>query len=644
MDNQEKKHDMTDFMDDKNSSSVRVPDLDWLALTADNQGKNIPVPLNIEIVPQLQENWSRTTESSTNLIANQTRSELPSISDKISQESIRDVVYAAKRDMMKGITGKNLAKKLASTYPKNLLSAAGEELKKLATEQGLLGNVYIDISPFSSCEDAARSLGVNKVKLAKYVVGKPKGHVCSSHTAGFCKELRKNVVASMDYNDEVLKGYTSHLRMAGMIGPEDVIDSKDLLRSVFLRSAEEKKPTFVEPKQEKSPISCQEAESMEEDFKKLLIKEATEVDQNPELSKFLEVRPVLAFIQNEMLKGKIGNDLKESIQKKFTPDVIGKYASEIKKVASLQGLLGNIYVDVSYYKDVDEAVKSIRTASVSPSYIMQSYPSSKYDDTLQKVAYNTGCEILPRNGRISKKVANSYLDDLQFTKRISSDQASLSRVKIEAGENILGVLREAFLSSANYIPQVRVGGVQAHFHQGPARKYVLTGELKEATYRAVEAGLPMEKIESKLTQKVSTSEAVSMIRSVIASVKEIDANVLTKCAFEKYQFSSDVKMRKAAKCKDCIMCSSVGCTKHGLVFAKDESKKDDQKKDQPKDQKDKPTSNIDPKTEKVLLKENPDVVQAENINKEFGMEGYSDGNINVALDKNAFTGKAQHRN
>jgi hypothetical protein len=125
---------------------------------------------------------------------------------------------------------------------------------------------------------------------------------------------------------------------------------------------------------------------------------------------------------------------------------------------------------------------------------------------------------------------------------------------------------------------------------------------------------------------------MSIIRSVIASVKEIDANVLTKCAFERYQFSPDVKMVKAAKCKDCIMCSAEGCTKHGLVFAKDKSKKEDKPTDKPK-------SNVDPKTEKVLFDENPDVTQAENINKEFGMEGYAGGNINIALEKMRSQGK-----
>ena len=449
------KSDMTDFMNDKNASAIRVPDLDWLSLTADDV-KNIPVPMNIEVIPQLQENWKRTGEASANLLPYQTKSESVGPSDKITEENIRDVVYAAKKDMMKGITGKALAQKLASTYPKNLITAASDELKKLSSEQGLLGNVYVDVSPYDSCADAARLLGANKIRLAKYVVGTPRRHVCSSHITGYCKELRKNVVASMEYTEDVLKGYTTHCRMAGLIGPEDVIDSKDVLRAAFLRSAEDKAPEPIKTEKQAS-----EPRVSEKDLSEMLLKAAAATEKDQALSRFLDVRPILAFIQDEMLKGKIGKNLKEAMSKKYLEKDLLKYETEIRKVASLQGLLGNVYVDVSFYRDAEEAIKSIKNASVNPSYLIQSYKKDTFDDTLRVVSANTGCEILPRDGKIDKKVACSYLDDLQFSQRISSDRANEARKMLQAGENILGILREAFLSTISYKPPVREGGVQA---------------------------------------------------------------------------------------------------------------------------------------------------------------------------------------
>ena len=115
-----------------------------------------------------------------------------------------------------------------------------------------------------------------------------------------------------------------------------------------------------------------------------------------------------------------------------------------------------------------------------------------------------------------------------------------------------------------------------------------------------------------------------MVRTVIAAVREIDANVLTKCSKEKYQFSLDVRLKKASKCDGCIMSSIGGCTKLGLKFA-ETAKKDEKKKDAPK-------TNVDPKTEKVLLKDNPDETQ-KNIRKEFDMDDYAGSNVNIALDK-----------
>ena len=76
--------------------------------------------------------------------------------------------------------------------------------------------------------------------------------MCSSHITGYCKELRKNVVASMEYTEDVLKGYTTHCRMAGLIGPEDVIDSKDVLRAAFLRSAQDKAPEPIKTEKQTS--------------------------------------------------------------------------------------------------------------------------------------------------------------------------------------------------------------------------------------------------------------------------------------------------------------------------------------------------------------------------------------------------------
>lgn len=603
--------DIAGMMEEKNASAVRVPDLDWLMLTADD-AKNIPTPHDVEIIPQLEETWGNTDASSAHLINNQVKSEVRA-SDKIAASDVEGLVLAAKKDMMLGYNGKSLSQRLASTYPRNLLIAAKDKLVKLAEEQGLLGGVYVDLSPFDSCEHAARVLGKNKIRLAKFVVGNPKGKKCASHNEGYCKSLGKSVLEDVDYNSTLLRDYTDHLRMAGVISKNESISSKENLREALLKASTIRDANMMETEvptvEAERPLELQASLS---DLQETLLAEA----KAQTASQSDELRPVLAFIQNELLKGKMGSDLKEAIAKNIPQPTIGKFASQIKKAVSLQGLLGNVYVDVSYYNDFDEAVEAIKTAHTSPSYVIQTRKNGEFDETLERVAAVTGCELLPRDGKVSSKIASSYIDDLQFNSRISSDMAEDARSKIEAGDNVLGVLREAYMQSINYTPPKKEGGQPGRFHQTVSHKYANRDKLKAAAYKAVEAGFAIEKIEAKLMQEVPAVEATGMVRGVIASVKEIDANVLSNCTKERYQLSTDAVLKKASKCSNCIRSTCVGCTALGLRFASAEEA----------------VVSIDPKTEKVQLDENPDLERA-NINKEFDMPSISGENVNVQLDE-----------
>jgi hypothetical protein len=312
----------------------------------------------------------------------------------------------------------------------------------------------------------------------------------------------------------------------------------------------------------------------------------------------------------------MGSSLKEAIQKKYAGDVIRKYAQEIKKVASLQGLLGNVYVDVSYYNSAEEAVQSIKRASTSPAYIIQSVKRNQFDDRETIVAKATGCQILPRDGKIDSKIASSYIDDLQFNNRLSSDTALDLKGTIVAGDNVLATLREAFMATQSYNPSVREGGVQAHFHQ-ETKKYAAKDNIKEAAYKAVTAGISLEKIESKLSAVIPTVEAAGMVRDVLANTEEVDANVLTNCTVEKYQFSTNATLKEASKCGTCIHKNCGSCLAQNIKFAGAEEDG---------------IIKLDAATEKVMLNENPDVAR-EDMSMELDMldSKYGSGS-NIMLD------------
>lgn len=593
------------------NKEANVPDLDWLNINVGDVD-NIPSPLHIEIVPQLEEAWSHKEESVSKVIPNNT---VPmKQSSDLPRAAVSDIVKTAKKEIMLGHTGAELGERLASFYPKSVIKAAFQELKKVAAEQGLLGNVYIDISPFNNCEEAAKILG-GRVKTAKYVVGTPKGHSCSTHKSGYCQAFKKNVVADVAYGDEILSQYTDHLRIAGVLNPQEKISSKEDLRNSFLRIPVRESGT----KKQASDSSFNITPDLERAFNSRLLGDVEDIKESQTPDRFSQVKPILAFMQNEMLKGHIGNELKESMNKRLSSDQIKEFEPEIRKVASLQGLMGNVYVDVSYYDSANDAVNAIKDASTSPLYIVQTVKRGSFDDTLSRVASATGCSILPENGKIEKKIASSYIDDLHFNQKLSSDVARGLKNKLASEDKALGIIREAFLATLNYKPNVKKSGVQAHYSRGESKPSADRENLRVAATKALENGLSIKKVEEKVASYVSTPEAVGMVRDALSKMKGVDANSLTKCTIEKYQLDPNVRIKKASKCKGCILSAGSVCTYQGAKFAGEE-------------QIDKAYLDIDPKTAKVQYGENPDVARMD-MRQEYDMSDNFGSNMTVALDK-----------
>jgi len=589
---------------------VSIPNLDWLDLQAADVD-NIPTPNNVQILPQLEAAWSHNDQRSTELIPNVSVINTKKASD-VSAESISDIIRQAKREMMAGVTGKALAAKLNALYMPDVITAAKDELVKLSSEQGLLGNVYIDMTAFDSCAEAARVLGRNRVRTARYVVGEPTKHVCSSHKIGTCRDLGKKVVASMEYTPELLNSYAQHLKIAGMISTEEKIESKEALRDAFT----------VKPKAAAEAASVVEEkvdiEKASADLSKVVEKNAALRDKQAREQRFYKVRPILAHLQDQMLKGKLGNALKESLASKFPMQEIVEYAPEIKKVAGLQGLLGNVYVDISYYKNPDEAIRAIKNASTAPIYLVQTVKDKGYDSSLIKVAKATGCSEFPTDGKIDKSVALSYISDLQFSDKISSERAAALRTQVSSGANVLAVIRDTFLATQDHRRKTREGGVQGTLAQGVSKKATDREALRVNTVRAFEAGVALNKLEDKLAMIIPTVEAIGMCRSVISSLETIDANCLPKCASEKYQFKAGACIKQADKCQSCIYTSPTACIHLGLKFAGARDL-------------DKAFLDLDPKTAKVQFDENPDVSRPD-MKQEYDLSDNFGSGMNIALD------------
>jgi len=603
---------------EQDKNLAQVPDLDWLVLSQEN----IPSEFPVEVLPQLQAAWSHTNEASARLISNATVKDGIGINvKKASQEDVCGVVKQAKKDMMLGLTGKALADRLASLYMPSVINAAKDELIKLASEQGLLGKVYIDLTPFESCHEAAMILGKNRIRTARYVVGEPTRRVCSSHKNGFCKELNKRTVEAMDYSEPILKEYTIHLRIAGVLGASETVTSKENLREAFLRQPERIVDVVAK---EAAPIDVNKVQN---DFAAQLEKKATEQAKDASVQRFFSARPILAYLQDQLLKGKVGNALKESISQKFSSTDIGKFAPEIARVASLQGVLGNIYVDVSYYKTAEDAIQAIKTANTNPVYLVQSFKKNAFDNTLEKVASATGCSILPRDGKLDKKVAFSYIKDLQANNKIASGISKELLNKVISGDSSLSVIKAAFDASLLHKKEVRTGGVQAKVAPVIGKKAHDYISIKHKIVKAIEAGVSIDNIEDRVAMMIGTTEAIGLVRNTMAGVQEINADCLSNCTTEKYDISRNASIKPTKKCEGCVLKSASSCIKQSANFSGSINLekaffnfKDAGKENLPKEMKD------------VQLTDNPDE-ERDDISQEYDMTNVGGSGMNITLDE-----------
>jgi hypothetical protein len=181
-------------------------------------------------------------------------------------------------------------------------------------------------------------------------------------------------------------------------------------------------------------------------------------------------------------------------------------------------------------------------------------------------------------------------------------------------------LRDAFLASLDHKRDPRVGGQPGREYGGELPKYATKDQKYQgAVQTAIEAGISVHDVEDKLAQQISTPEAISMTRSVLASMKEIDANALGQCKTEHYQLNNRVRIKKAQKCEDCIQCGDMGCLRLGVKFAG-------------KQDLDKPFFDIEPQATKVQLEENPDVSRTD-MTQEYDMKDSFGSGMNVKLEE-----------
>ena len=428
-----------DLPQDIMGTSPKYPPIinhDWLKVNTETYD-NFPSDNNpVRVLPKLSEMWNHGADVGISIVPNLTAQPLGIRSADL--DITKEIVKEAKKAMMSGLTEKDLADHLRARYASKYLIAAKEELGKLAEEQGLLGNVYIDVSAFTSANEAEQFLTHHRGRLAQDILVN-ESKINKDAIQVLANKFHKNVVSKINYDEKLFQKYKTHLTASKKIASDFIIDSKEALRQAFLPKPST--PTIpAAPKQETALPEEQAVKELTARSENNLNFERSAADEID----FRSAKPIIQYACEQASKGKIGNDLKDMLR--------GKYASEdLNKVAK-------------YLIFVATGMKSeMRDSAVSSG----------------KISEYTGEEL--------KKLAKKYPVK-------ASEYAPIERSPKQAG-----------------IP----GFFYAMTGKSSSNKYA---EEKSAALNCLRSGIPMEKVFTKLREKLSAEDSNLIMTEAVNSI------------------------------------------------------------------------------------------------------------------------------
>lgn len=551
-----------------------VVDLTWLDISPDDGHANYPSDSERETIPQLQEQWSRE-------ISNNPFSLVPgqkevvkgegNLKDKIDDQKV-EVIRVAKKAMMSGLTGKNVLAHLQERFPSGLLNCCVPELSKVASETGLLGNVYLDLSAFSTTKEARDYLGGYKTRLASYAVGKPTKEANFVDSFGKCRNLSKTVVDKVDYTPGLLAHYATHLKNIGVIASSDVIDSKEKLQEAFLKVKPAKSSS--ETQEEPTPVT----QNSDLDFSDLVNERKSSKLASEIQIRVAKVRPILAKIQKIMIKGATGPELDNEVKACCDSQTLSEFEPEISGLVNRQGLVGPVVMDVSYYSDVPSAVSEVRDAPTKPLFIVGTLPTN--EGFIDSVSTKSGVPIMRGPGDFTPKMASILVARMHQAGSISTEVASICQKRaLDKKTSPEAIVKMAYSSRgvsqssrkiANVAPSYERGAV--NIDRSSERENKITGLRKNASI-ALEKGCKFNEVQDKVASFMPLVEAHSILKEALSAMDKVDADVLDNCQNTKYDLKKTASIKCASKCYGCSRNICGSCSKQSRLFVASMQKK-----------------------------------------------------------------------
>lgn len=421
-----------------------IVDHSWLTVDPATYD-NYPSDNNsVRVLPKLADLWNPEAKNSgLNLIPNM--KVCPVMGSPAPMKSAAAVVMEAKKAMMSGAKGKDLADHLRSRFATKELVAASEEMQKLSSEQGLLGNVYIDASAFDSYEDAKQFMSRHRTRLARdMVVGN--SNMTPEVVQVLASEFRKNIVADVSYDQKTFDHYKSHLVASGVIPKDFVIDSKETLRQAFLfKKAEEVAPA---PKEEKKLDKQQALDA----FTGMAAKNAQSRQTFQDEVDFGSVRSMVVYAREALSEGKEANDLKELLRSKYSAENIrtaSKYlaiACSDARVASISDLITQNKIAESVGDEIRKIAKKypIKKATFEEPVVQRTGGAQGYYHSM-----NTPQTVLPAVKNAVDALRSGY--SVEDVRKAVRSKAASGAITMDVAESIVASAVQEFNATGSGI-------------------------------------------------------------------------------------------------------------------------------------------------------------------------------------------------
>lgn len=358
--------------DKKNLSS-----LDWLSLSEEEYRAIERLPKqNLDSVPELEKQWSILRPESDfelsqdNVPAPTTpfHSEQPQYHDISSEDKAKMVSEYLKKHYLSGMDIKQAMARLPTAFDKNTLSdpLVKENIKAASSEAGLLGHVYVDPSLFPKCGQGEGQDFVAKFsKQAKFVLAKDECGGCKWAQEGRCAIFKKEIVTEVDYDQNLWSFYQSKAKALGkdLSHIDESMSHKVKIRQASFAPTIQSQKTFDgKPvlKDASSHISLEEARE-----------KISSLDIRQEVVSNFRRSNKRQKIASRLLQGHHGQQEKDFI-----------YADpDLEDFREHFHLLGNLYVDASYF-DNEESFVQYREANTHLPLYQGSIKTSEILDLL----------------------------------------------------------------------------------------------------------------------------------------------------------------------------------------------------------------------------------------------------------------------